>query len=515
MGFISGLFGGGGGGSTTTVEDRELTPEELALITQQTELAEFQLSELKRQAELQDAQTAGFDLLIPSLLEAQGLQATTESNPEFTKLRAGIDKINALIGVGGDAEVRPTSPITISPDVDFGDQTGLGGFIGAFLPALAERGVFGEATTLSTEEAQKLFDERQALRSQFGDTEERLTTGFERAPLSEEEQQRKDDLDELFQIELENIRRGDGASPQQLKLIQEAADAGIALGESDISRFQEEATGRLAEELAPSLGLRPTDTPIVDRAGRIGAEATRQQGQLVRGLRGAQAQATLNFPLASQALQSSQAQFQQNLGQATTQFQSQLQNAAFLNRLRLSQGQQQLGLGLATGFQPNIAGTLSALGGAAGGSSTTTQGASLGGIGSLLSGIGALGGLFEISSCELKRDPEGIGLSSKDQSVDLVEDGDGVYRPARQIDHEKTLAKVEELPVERWRYKEGLGLGDQDHLGPYAQDVKEGFGVGDGETISVIDAIGIGLSATKGLAARVHKIEHGIGLAGA
>ena len=117
-----------------------------------------------------------------------------------------------------------------------------------------------------------------------------------------------------------------------------------------------------------------------------------------------------------------------------------------------------------------------------------------------------------VSSRELKRDPEGIGLSSK--PVELQEGSDGVYRPARQIDHEETLAKVEKLPVERWRYKEGLGLAGGDHIGSYADSFRDSFGVGDGETINVVDAVGVGLSATTGLAQRVRRIEHGIGLAG-
>ncbi|KKM75931.1 hypothetical protein LCGC14_1385310 [marine sediment metagenome] len=237
--------------------------------------------------------------------------------------------------------------------------------------------------------------------------------------------------------------------------------------------------------------ISPTDTPFIDRAARIAEEAVRQQGQLVSGLRQAEATAKLNFPLAAQQLQSAQTQFQQQLRESTSQFQGQLRNNAFLNRLRLSESPQQLGLGLATGV------SVPSLGRAPGGSRTVTSGGGGGiGIGGILSGVGGIIGAF--SSRELKRDPEGIGLSNP-----------------RRIDHEETLEKVEKLPVERWRYKEGLGLGDRDHLGPYAQDVRESFGVGDGETISIIDAIGIGLSATKGLAERVRKVEHGIGLAGA
>lgn len=376
----------GGGSSTTTVDPP--TEEETALTVKQTELAQFQLEELRRQTDLQAAEQERLEPLLAQLEELQPLQ------------------------------------------LDLAKQD--------------------------------------------------LTRALELGPIQ----------DELLQLELENIKRGGAATPTQIELIGQATELGIEAGESDIARFQQEATERIAQELAPALGLRPTDTPVQDRAARVASEAVRQQGQLVTGLRQAEATAKLNFPLAAQQLQSSQTQFQQQLAEATSQFQGQLRNTAFLNRLRLSEQPQRFGLGLATGV------SVPSLGRAPSGSRTVTSGGGGIGIGSLLSFGGSVIGAF--SSRELKRDPGGIGLSSP-----------------RHIDHEETLTKVEKLPVERWRYKEGLGLGDRDHLGPYAQDVEESFGIGDGETINYLDAIGIGLSATKGLAERVHKIEAGIGLAGA
>ena len=353
--------------------------------------------------------------------------------------------------------------------------------------------------------------EQERLAPLIAQFEELAPLQFELAKSELERVQRQGPIsDELLQLELDAIRRGGAASPQQLDLIGQATEQGIALGESDISRFQGTATERIAQELAPSLGLRPSDTPVQDRAARVASEAVRQQGQLVRGLRQAEATAKLNFPLAAQQLQSAQVQFQQGLFQATSEFQSQLKNAAFLNRLRLSESPQQFGLGLATGFSPNIGAQFPR-----GSTTRTSSSPSLSGIGSVLSGIGSIGGLFFGSSRELKTDPSGIGLSSKPE--ELEEGGDGIYRPVnskRRIDHEETLEKVEKLPVERWRYKEGLGLAGSDHIGSYADSFRDSFGVGDGETINYLYAIGVGISATKGLAARVHKIEHGIGLAG-
>ena len=378
----------GGGKSTTTVDPP--TKEETALTVKQTELAQFQLDELRRQTDLQAAEQERLEPLLKQLEELQPLQ------------------------------------------LDLAKQD--------------------------------------------------LTRALELGPIS----------DELLQLELENIKRGGAATPEQEQLIGQATEFGIEAGESDIAKFQGDATERIAQELAPALGLRPTDTPVLDRAARVASEAVRQQGQLVRGLRQAEATAKLNFPLAAQQLQSAQTQFQQQLSEATSQFQGQLRNSAFLNRLRLSEAPQRFGLGLATGV------SVPGLGRSRQGGTTVTSGGGIGlsGIGSILSGVGNIGRLFFPSSRELKRDPEGVGLSSP-----------------RNIDHEETLTKVEKLPVERWRYKEGLGLGDRDHVGAYAQDVKSIFGIGDGETIDVVDAIGIGLSATKGLAERVRRVEHGIGLA--
>lgn len=167
--------------------------------------------------------------------------------------------------------------------------------------------------------------------------------------------------DELVQIQLDNIKRGNAATPEQKDLIKQVADSQIAQGTTDIERFQTENLGKLRDELAGSLGLRPTDTPILDRGAKIAAEAQRQQGQLVQGARGAQAQAELNYPLAEAQLQTQQIQFQQNLAQSAQDFQAQLRDAAFQNRLALSGQTGQLGLGLATGVNAQLPSIFSSL----------------------------------------------------------------------------------------------------------------------------------------------------------
>ena len=63
--------------------------------------------------------------------------------------------------------------------------------------------------------------------------------------------------------------------------------------------------------------------------------------------------------------------------------------------------------------------------------------------------------------------------------------------------------------MERWRYNADTGWETGDHIGPYAEDFRELFGIGDGSTINIIDALGVALSAIKGLAEKVERLENG------
>jgi hypothetical protein len=76
-----------------------------------------------------------------------------------------------------------------------------------------------------------------------------------------------------------------------------------------------------------------------------------------------------------------------------------------------------------------------------------------------------------------------------------------------EIDTASILAGVAALPVDAWRYKPETGLEQQIHIGPYAEDFRKAFGVGDGVTISTIDAVGVCLAAIKALSERVEGLE--------
>lgn len=55
------------------------------------------------------------------------------------------------------------------------------------------------------------------------------------------------------------------------------------------------------------------------------------------------------------------------------------------------------------------------------------------------------------------------------------------------LDKEKILEGLKSLNIEKWNYKGE----DQKHIGPYAEDFKEIFGVGDGKTISPVDMLSV------------------------
>lgn len=86
------------------------------------------------------------------------------------------------------------------------------------------------------------------------------------------------------------------------------------------------------------------------------------------------------------------------------------------------------------------------------------------------------------------------------------------HRVGRVIEGE-VVKKIKTMPVDRWSYKPEI-LPDaaedgaqREHIGPYAEDFKKRFGVGDGKTISVIDAIGVGFAAMKGMAKKIEHLE--------
>lgn len=74
------------------------------------------------------------------------------------------------------------------------------------------------------------------------------------------------------------------------------------------------------------------------------------------------------------------------------------------------------------------------------------------------------------------------------------------------VDGEELLEKINQLPIERWNYRNE----DESvqHIGPVAQDFYRLFGVGDDDrSISTIDPAGIALAAIQELDRKVERIE--------
>lgn len=79
------------------------------------------------------------------------------------------------------------------------------------------------------------------------------------------------------------------------------------------------------------------------------------------------------------------------------------------------------------------------------------------------------------------------------------------FKEAKEpIDYDQILEAFDTMSVETWRY---IGH-DRTHIGPYAEDFRAAFGVGDGKTISMIDAVGVLIAAVKALKSRVRELEY-------
>ena len=202
---------------------------------------------------------------------------------------------------------------------------------------------------------------------------------------------------DLVRQSFDFIQSGGEATQRQRELIAAGADAAIARGESDIDRQLARTAEVIRSEIAPSRGLRVTDTPIFDQLDRAAEEATRGKANLVETIRGQQAQQDLQFPLQAGAVIAQANQGQQSILGDQAQFQQQLKEVAAQNRTGLTgtigdiiNQTPQFGLNLANISRPPFSFAPVAT------ESTQKQGVAntfstvLGGIGGLLRGTGAV-----------------------------------------------------------------------------------------------------------------------------
>lgn len=71
----------------------------------------------------------------------------------------------------------------------------------------------------------------------------------------------------------------------------------------------------------------------------------------------------------------------------------------------------------------------------------------------------------------------------------------------------KVLDQIEGMPIEKWRYVYEDYDDGPEHIGPYAEDFAEAFGVGDGTTINFLDAIGVLFKAVQELRSEVRALK--------
>lgn len=154
--------------------------------------------------------------------------------------------------------------------------------------------------------------------------------------------------DQLLQMQLDQLKSGGAATPEQQQRIKEATDAAITAGNTDIDASTQRGIGLIADELANSRGLRLSDSPIGSEAALLAREGVIQKGSLEKNLRAGQASAVLNYPLAVQSLQGGINLGQQNVSQAAQQFQAQLRQQAVQNRMSMFGTSSNSGLGLAS-----------------------------------------------------------------------------------------------------------------------------------------------------------------------
>ena len=153
--------------------------------------------------------------------------------------------------------------------------------------------------------------------------------------------------DELLQLQLDQLRSGGAATPEQIAKIKEATDAAITAGSGDIDLSTQRGIGLISDQLANSRGLRLSDSPITSEAALLARSGEDQKASLIKNLRAGEVASRLNFPLAVQQLQSGVNINQQEINNSVRQFQQGLQQQAYQNRLAMA-GSTGLGLTGAT-----------------------------------------------------------------------------------------------------------------------------------------------------------------------
>ena len=252
--------------------------------------------------------------------------------------------ISSIFGGGGGSKTQTIRNVTEIPPQTAAEK--------------ALTGIQVEAAGEQLEFGRELKEQFPELFAQLESDLTKLTEASER--VSEELGAGAPNLAEATDAVFAQLQSGGQVTAEDIQNVGRAVSAAFDVGARDISAAAERQLKDVRDILAPSRGLRPGDAPIQDVGGRIGEEATRQTGQLARGLGAAGAQELIDLPLRRATTLSNIALGQQQLGLQVTGFQQDLRNAALENRLRLAALQSETSLSLA-GLQPVGAATLSTL----------------------------------------------------------------------------------------------------------------------------------------------------------
>lgn len=97
----------------------------------------------------------------------------------------------------------------------------------------------------------------------------------------------------------------------------------------------------------------------------------------------------------------------------------------------------------------------------------------------------------------------GIGVAAK---LGVFGSSKDYKKNKQEIPQGKALKGIRNLDVEEWDYKDGVEDGGH-HVGPYAEDFKREFGLGNGKQIAGQDAVGVMMKAIQDLDAKVSSLS--------
>ena len=266
------------------------------------------------------------------------------------------------------------------------------------------------------------------------------------------EERRDKEINDLYSNKLlERARAGFGATPEEKAQIEKIYGTQRTKGKESIRQFMAELSGSRGMDISSS-------TPMA-------RELARASGELEEGLGAAQSASELDF-----------GERARNFGQEMRSFQEGLHQRAFENRMNIggAYGNQASNLGQMRYGSASQTSTSKTKGGGGG----FNLGGLLGGAGSMMSGMGAMGLMFP-SRRELKED----------------------IKPLDTI----ALATLQDMPVYSWRYKKEFDPTGRIHIGPMVNDAPEVMRTANDLAFDPISYLGVTTKAIQELDKRTRR----------